>query len=117
MIGMVQIGGESALELASPGERLAARVVDTAIVIALTAVIGASLHVVSSPFALFEGFDRDTPLGRSEIGVLVAVWSLYEIFGQHLGMLGSMPGKDLLRIEVVRALDGGSLRWREAVNR
>ncbi|WP_419944568.1 RDD family protein [Candidatus Poriferisodalis sp.] len=115
--GTVQFGTEPAVELASPVERLLARAVDTGVVIALTAIVGGFLHWSGSPFGMFENPGPHVPPSWPEVGVLVAVWSLYETFGRHLGLSGSTPGKDLLRIQVVRALDGGLLGWRQAVSR
>jgi uncharacterized RDD family membrane protein YckC len=111
-------GGLPGPDLASPGARIGARIIDSVIQMALVVpvvilwIASASTTSPESDVGVFIGLG-----GSILVTVLgLALWALYEI--AFTAVKGATPGKMALRIRVVRVADGqvpgwgtASLRW------
>ena len=113
--GEMRLRNGQLVELASPGARLLARLVDTLLAFALASVVALGIHRLGVP-GLFESPDIKD-LRSLEGAVLGVVWSFYEIAGRRLYGHGSSAGKHLLRIRAVSARDGAAISLRAALNR
>ena len=113
MTGRVTLGNGEVRELASPGKRLVARIIDVAIIVAV-AVFLAIAGIVTlgssaddSAVALFAG------LGG--IAMFFVLFLVYE--PTFIALKGQTLGKMAMRIMVVRADDGEVPGWGKAIGR
>ncbi|MCY3562549.1 MAG: RDD family protein [bacterium] len=113
MTGRVTLGSGEVRELASPGKRLVARIIDVAIIVAV-AVFLAIAGIVTlgssaddSAVALFAG------LGG--IAMFFVLFLVYE--PTFIALKGQTLGKMAMRIMVVRADDGEVPGWGKAIGR
>lgn len=118
MTGRVTLGNGEVRELASPGKRLVARIIDVAIVVTVAvflAIVGFAGVVLGSESdedvlavaALFVGFG-----GLAFFSIL---FLLYE--PTLIALKGQTLGKMAMRIIVVRAEDGEVPGWGKAIGR
>lgn len=118
MTGRVELGNGEIRDLASPGKRLVARIIDIAIILAVViflAIVGAAGVFLGSETeqdalaftALFAGFGG---LAIFSLVVLVYEPTLIALKGQTLGKMA-------MNIMVVRAEDGGVPGWGKALGR
>ena len=113
MTGRVTLGSGEVRELASPGKRLVARIIDVAIIVAV-AVFLAIAGIVTlgssaddSAVALFAG-----------LGGIAMFFVLYLVYEPTLiALKGQTLGKMAMRIRVVRAEDGEVPGWGKAIGR
>lgn len=113
MTGRVTLGNGEVRELASPGKRLVARIIDVAIIVAV-AVFLAIAGIVTlgssaddSAVALFAG-----------LGGVVFFFLLFLVYEPtFIALKGQTLGKMAMRIMVVRADDGEVPGWGKSIGR
>lgn len=117
MTGQVTLGNEEARDLATPGRRLVARLIDMAIVLIVTIIL-AVVGIVSL-LATAESSDEAAGalavFGFGSIAVFVVVLLLYE--PTMIALRGQTLGKMATNIMVVGIEDGAVPGWGKALGR
>ena len=113
MTGRVTLGNGQVKHLASPGRRLAARIIDVVIVFVVAIVLGAM-----GIFGLAGAIGAGEGILALFVGVALVLFPLLLIYEPTLiALKGQTLGKMAMGIMVVRADDGGVPGWGKAIGR
>ena len=117
MTGRVTLGNGEVKHLASPGRRLAARIIDVVIV-----YVGTLILLVLGIFGLAGAIGTgEGPIGAATGLVTGGVFLLFVLFLIYeptlIALRGQTLGKMAMGIMVVRADDGGVPGWGKAIGR
>ena len=113
MTGRVTLGNGEVKHLASPGRRLAARIMDVVIVFVVAIVLGAM-----GIFGLAGAIGAGEGILALFVGIALVLFPLLLIYEPTLiALKGQTLGKMAMGIMVVRADDGGVPGWGKAIGR
>ena len=117
MTGRVTLGNGEVRHLASPGTRLAARIIDIALVVivAITLAIVGIVGLLASSEAGQEAAGALLFLGFGGAFLVFLILLIYE--PALIATRGQTVGKMIMGIKVVRAEDGGLPGWGKAIGR
>ena len=109
--GWAELGNGDVVELASPGARLGARILDAIVVVVVMGAVFA-LGVVSASVA-----DDGAALTGFYVSALVAaaIGLLYEVV--QIALWGQTIGKRAVNVKVVNAVHGGLPGWGKSIGR
>lgn len=112
--GWAELGNGEVVELASPGARLGARILD-AIVIVVAMLVLFTLGIAGAGMA--GGSNDGVAVGGLFLSTLaaLAVGLLYEVV--QIALWGQTLGKRMTSVKVVHAVHGGLPGWGKAVGR
>lgn len=118
MTGRVTLGNGEVKDLASPGRRLAARIVDIVIVVAVfifLSIVGVVGILLGSETEQDFLASMTVFVGFTGLVFFSILFFLYE--PTFVALKGQTPGKMAMRIKVVRAEDGEVPGWGKAIGR
>ena len=117
MTGRVTLGNGEVRDLASPGRRLVARIIDGAIILVVVVVF--AVVGIASIFAGSEAGDEVVEVVTSLFaGGAIFMAILFVIYEPtFIATRGQTLGKMAMRIKVIRADDGGIPGWGKALGR
>ena len=117
MTGRVTLGNGEVRDLASPGKRLVARIIDIALVAIILAIfaIAGIVGLLAIPEAGEEAAGALILLGFGGAVLVFLIFLIYE--PALIATRGQTVGKMMMGIKVVRAEDGGLPGWGKAIGR